>query len=265
MKFFRYAPLIEGAIYFYVKRKLNKTNILKKLEPQIIIVDVDGTIIDSFIVYDILVKFYGKEKADAIEKEFNERLKRGSSVEEEIIFGIEKLYSDGIDRKHLKEILDEYEANGKIRKELVSALQELKKEGKIILIITKGIEDIAKMIAEKYGFDAGFGSKIDERGKVVEVIGTRRRNVNGVRVITKIDKAKEFCESKGIKFDRKKVCILSDDIYDLKDMKRASRCILTISDNPVHFQRLAMKLKLYDESITNDLKKDRILKIIKGC
>jgi phosphoserine phosphatase len=132
------------------------------------------------------------------------------------------------------------------------------------LIITKGMEDCAKLMAEKFGFDKGFGSKINENGKVIELVGTRNYNFNGIKVKTKIEKVKEFCEEKGIKFDKKKVCIISDDIYDLRDMMKAHRCILTISDNPVSFQKLAIKLKLFDSSTKNDFRREEIIKAIKG-
>ncbi|MEM2174749.1 MAG: HAD family hydrolase, partial [Candidatus Micrarchaeia archaeon] len=186
MRFEHFLPLIENTLYFSARRCLRKFGLYGH-EPEIISVDVDGTIIDSFSGYDILIKVFGFEKAWALEEEFRRRLFSGSSIERETINGIEFLYSMGVREKDLEDLLADYERENKVRKNLVDALQELKRNGKIVLVVTKGVEEFAKLIAEKYGFDDGIGTKVVD-GKVVELIGTREGFVDGVPIKTKITK-----------------------------------------------------------------------------
>lgn len=246
-----YLPLVSDILVLN-SRRIIRNIIPKKRTIDIIAVDVDGTICDGFTGYDLAIELYGKEKAEIEEKEFRERLSKGrTTIEEELIYEIEKAYKDGLREKDIENLIEKYEKDGKIRIELIEILKELKERKKHILVITKGLEYTAKYIAKKYGFDEGYGTKI-KSGKVIELIGIRKKWKNGVKIVTKLDKVKEFCEEQGIKFDRKKVAIITDDIFDSKEMRKSGMGILYIPENPIIFQKGASSLGLWDVKIKKE-------------
>ena len=222
----------------------------------LIIVDMDGTITKNHTFKEGLKKCYEfkgeKIYEDIILNSKNTVKRRLSPDNMRMKTGLTALIHGGFRRKFENELIDSAFKN--LNSNLVGLLDKVNKK-KEVIIISRSSETIAKNIAYRLGFSAGYGS-IMEYAKNGALIGALRlvsdKSDDAEFLLAKETLAKYHMEKKGKTFSLEKTAYIGNDILDLDLMSKVGLTILVKNEKIEFADKIAHFFKLYDL----DLKKD---------
>ncbi len=160
---------------------------------------------------------------------------------------------------------------GAVRNEIVEAARALQASGKKVVIASKMSETIASELAKKLGFDYGIGSRERVDGKtgrilkIEELVGdftgfinVYKRDAKGrkigkskrsFRVVSKIDRVRDFFKQKKEPFNPRHVTVLSDGLEGLYSRKHAKFGVLFVPTRENMSMKIARKRFLADAMV----------------
>jgi len=252
-------PLIEDMIDFTFQRGMRSiTGYPDRFD--LVIVDVNNTLIDGSVEFEILKDKIGERSAHSVIQYLDYVKENGDlTVNKWFLASIQTISekSKGITQADIAKTMQRLLDEGRINHDLIhNVLLPLKQNNTKILVMTKGsCSYAAEWIAKGYGFNKGYGHKLDGEHKVSELIGVKseRIRVDGSETVvkTKFDKAKEFCKEKGIAFDGSRVAFITDHV-DSREMRGCVVILYKFDKERVKSQRRAAKLGTFHVMFEKD-------------
>ncbi|MFH1234352.1 MAG: HAD family hydrolase [Candidatus Diapherotrites archaeon] len=232
---------------------------------KIAVIDMDETLLTANTILEIFKLKFGEAEGTRIIKGYMNLVKKGHcSSDQALLMGYERIIREGVFVKDAEALVEKMEKEGKVRADIVEVAGALKAEGKTVVLASRMSETIAGLLAKRYGFDFGIGTRerIDKNGKVLKVeelvgektgfVGLKNAGKKGqarpYRTITKLEKVSKVLESAGIPTRPKDMVIVSDGYDDIKAFRQAGVSILLVpsSERRGFAQRVSMRLRLAD-------------------
>jgi hypothetical protein len=254
-------PLLEDAIALTFRRSLRSLTNGYPDFFNIVVVDVNNTLVNGSVEYELLKDKIGEDKAKSTFEYLDYLKENGKLTGNKWLLGAVQTMSEkgnGITNEDVHNTLQRLLNEGRINLELVHIFQERKNNGAKVIVMTKGsCSYVAEWLAEKFGFDAGYGPKLDGAHNVHELIGLNNKPIKGVKGVvikTRLDKVKEFCKSdkgKGITFDMSKIAFVTDHI-DSREMRGCVVVLYAPNEESVKSQHTAARFGTYDVKFGKD-------------
>lgn len=254
--------IISSSLAFFFRRNFRH----KPIEIDNLIVDMDRTLLTTNMGKEALIACCGQERADNIEHGVMRRVANGNITMGEAMLIANNYLVEGNFNIHTYEKLSARCFSGElVRHDLLKSILKVQEKGKRIIVATMSSQEVAKTLAEKYGFFGALGTVVnyDSTGKMTgcsQIICEENKDVNGVRFRTKISVLEELFKSKNLEFDPGRTAVITDDITDLYIMRNVALGIFLILKKPTKIQKLCYRLKLFDVAISEDEELDKIIK-----
>lgn len=180
--------------------------------------DFDGVVADGSHVVTTSFEHLTENMYNQVEGTFAEMKARGYSDNELIEAGFRNRYDAGIRNEQYLQTLQNMENEGKINKHFGELIEILRDHGqRWVAIITAGNALVAEQILHTFQIDAAIGTEIDDEGRIKLIGAVTETLPSGTKVRSKLDAAKEVCESSGSKprhFDPSRNIHFADNLYD---------------------------------------------------
>ncbi|MEM0372352.1 MAG: HAD family hydrolase [archaeon] len=241
---------------------------LDRIFPRIrtMVVDIDGTLINSSTTLEALKQVYGKREGTRIHDNLLKDVKEGRlSIDQALLKGHELLVIGGFTKADWDKIIDRLVKN-KLRIEVVSALQKLHERGIKVVLATRSSDYVAKELARRLGFDGGVGSKevfspeknpFKSKVKGLDTLVSDRFFMRGVKTKPKWKAVRDYLkemQSDEYRFNPRNTAFLADEFTDAKMMRKVRYGFLLPSEKPVYpsLTRVSEKYELYDRKIPHN-------------
>ena len=216
---------------------------------QVLIVDVDNTLIKGTMAYEVLVDKVGEDEARRIDGEW---LKCGLEGDKLLLKGHKNRLEVGITEEDQLLTLERLRKEGRFNDKLFAELHEIKREKIQVIVVTRGSLTVADKLASEYKLDGGYGTVVRD-GKIIEMIGAEDGVLDEVTVKSKITKVREHFKQRGMTFDPSRAAHLADDAHDVKEKLQCALGILYVPDGRLtSSQLLSNKLGLYDVRLSQN-------------
>ncbi len=225
---------------------------------RVVVFDWDESLSRTNTSRELLRHFLGHEAGEQRYHDYRDAVKQGHmTLEQAMIAGSAELVAHGVTTNDYPRLLDHLEQQDKIRTKLVELARYLKRRGRVVGIATKSAQGLADAAAARYGFDFGVGTEeaVAEDGRIIGVkrlVGDRRGSINGVPVVTKMDRVLEALRARNITASRRNIALVSDGYDDVKMFRDSGFGVLLRPSRPGTTQKLSQKLGLSDAQVGVD-------------
>ncbi len=238
-----FAKILEDSAKFALRRAFGRINSSKI---NIILVDLDGTLINSNSPLDALALKFGATKANKIFNDILTDFKAGKSDFDQTVYFTNLAVSNAkLKKSDWENLLDFYLHNGKISVHLLAALKIAKSKKVKVIIATRSSLVFAKTVSDRLGFDGAIGTYISEKNHPY-IIGSKNATSPKFKIYTKLGKLSSmFKQHKN--FDFSKIAVISNDAMDSQELASSGLGILlTHKNKPSPVEKLARTFELYD-------------------
>ncbi|MDD3159504.1 MAG: HAD family hydrolase [Candidatus ainarchaeum sp.] len=231
-----------------------------------VIIDIDGTLIDTNLSLELLKTKIGEEQAEKKYAEFKSMVvKKGISPDVMLLKAHEYIRSlnPSVNLKDYEITLSRVLREGKVNQEVLESIQYLKRIGKNVVLVTKSSEVFAKSLAKQFGLSAGLGAEeaFGVTGNLVglkSIVAEKNTAKGKVKLKSKLQRIKEWCKINNQPFSKRSTVVLSDSIFDAAVLRKAGLGVLYISKNSGSEQKKAEEWKLRDYAVKQRAKKRTI-------
>ncbi len=222
---------ISKYIQFFKRRRADAGKGCYK-KPKVVLVDIDGTVIEPKIkMFTLAEQKFGKEIMAKIEKEkirpLRKEMTEGKISFEKYLLELSKInIALGQSYRDYKDFFFDVAEKKLINEPLVRALGNIKRKNKIkVIFLTSNLrvygeiiaDNVLKLLGEKGKFDGCVGEEkeFNEKGKgkaikVKSIISHRNAVCEGVKFMTKIAAIKEYFRKNKINVKDEAVAVISD-------------------------------------------------------